>query len=83
MGSDDPEDDPLNYENYDKDEEDADNLFKLMEQIKFARENNQGLSDEQRKQNAEAIMMKLANMMDLGDDDEDGDRDYGDFEEMQ
>ena len=40
------------------------------------------MSDDQRKLNAEAIMMKLATMMDLGDDDEDGDRDYGDFEEM-
>lgn len=31
MGSEDPEDDPLNYEGFKKEEEDADNLFKLME----------------------------------------------------
>lgn len=82
MGSDDPEDDPLNGE-YEKDEQEADNLFKLMDQIKYARDNNQGLDDDDRKKNAEAIMVKLANMMDLGDDDEDGERDYGDFEEME
>ena len=35
LGSEDPKDDPLNFE-----KGDADNLFKLMDQIKFARENN-------------------------------------------
>ena len=38
LGSEDPKDDPLNFEK--GDQGDADNLFKLMDQIKFARENN-------------------------------------------
>ena len=80
-------DDPLNFENeLEKEEQEAENLINLMEQIKYARDNNQGLTDEERRKNAETIMNKLANMMDLGDDDdvddEDGSRDYGDFEEM-
>ena len=80
-------DDPLNFENeLEKEEQEAENLINLMEQIKYARDNNQGLTDEERRKNAETIMNKLANMMDLGDDDdvddEDGGRDYGDFEEM-
>ena len=80
-------DDPLNFENeLEKEEQEAENLINLMEQIKYARDSNQGLTDEERRKNAETIMNKLANMMDLGDDDdvddEDGGRDYGDFEEM-
>lgn len=67
-----------------KEEEEADNLIKLMDQIKFAREHNKGLSDEDRRKNAENIMNQLASMMDLGDDDdEDGGRDYGDYEEIE
>ena len=53
-------------------------MVQLMEEIKNAREVNQGLSDEERRKNAEKIMMKLANMMDLGSDGEDEERDYGD-----
>jgi len=54
-----------------EDEDEAENMMKLMEEIKYARDNNQGLTDEARRANAEKIMMKLANMMDLGDDYDD------------
>lgn len=55
----------------DEEEAEAENMLKLMDEIKYARDNNQGLNDEERRANAEAIMMKLANMMDLGDDYDD------------
>ena len=55
----------------DDDEKETENMFKLMDDIKYARENNEGLDDEARRANAEAIMMKLAKMMDLGDDYDD------------
>lgn len=54
-----------------EDEAEAENMIKLMDEIKYARENNEGLEDEDRRANAEAIMMKLAKMMDLGDDYDD------------
>ena len=43
-------------------------MLLLIEQIKSSKENNKHLSDEQRKQNAELIMMKLAEFMNLDDD---------------
>ena len=52
-------------------EAEAENMIKLMDEIKYARDNNQGLEDEARRANAEAIMMKLAKMMDFGDDYDD------------
>ena len=55
----------------DEEEAEAENMLKLMDEIKYARENNQGLADEERRANAEVIMMKLAKMMDLGDDYDD------------
>lgn len=58
-------------------EEETDNMFALMEQIKRCKDDNKGLNDEDRRINAELIMQKLANMMDLGSDNEEG-RDYGD-----
>ena len=63
----------------DGEEEDGetDNMFLLLEQMKACKQNT-GLSDEERRANAEHIMNKLASLMDLGSDDEEGDRDYGD-----
>lgn len=55
----------------DEDEAETENMFKLMDEIKNARANNEGLDDEARRANAEAIMMKLAKMMDLGDEYDD------------
>lgn len=55
----------------DDDEKETENMFKLMDEIKYARQNNEGLDDEARRANAEVIMMKLAKMMDLGDDYDD------------
>ena len=57
--------DPLEQEDLE-----AENMLKLMDEIKYARDNNQGLNDEARRTNAEAIMMKLAKMMDLDDYDD-------------
>ena len=59
----------------------TDNLFALMSQIKNCKENNKNLSDEERRQNAEEIMNKLAGMMDLGSDDDDEDENQG-YEKM-
>ena len=63
----------------DEEEEDGetDNMFLLLEQMKACKQNT-GLSDEERRANAEHIMNKLASLRDLGSDDEEGDRDYGD-----
>ena len=55
----------------------TDNMFLLLEQIKACKE-TKGLSDEDRRANAEHIMHKLASLMDLGSDDEEANRDYGD-----
>jgi hypothetical protein len=63
--------DPLEQEDLE-----AENMLKLMDEIKYARDNNQGLNDEDRRTNAEAIMMKLATMMDLDDYDDEKGLDY-------
>ena len=62
-----------------KEDEETENMFKLIEEIKNARETNKNLDDEERRANAEQIMNKLAKMMDLGEDGE-GDISYGDEE---
>ena len=62
--------------NIEEEDLESDNLFGLMEQIKGCREQNKNMNDEQRRQNAEEIMSKLAGMMDLGSDGEDEHRDY-------
>ena len=62
-----------------KEDEETENMFALVEEIKNARQTNQNLDDDQRRANAEQIMNKLAKMMDLGDDGE-GDISYGDEE---
>ena len=62
-----------------KEDEETENMFALMDEIKNARETNKNLGDDQRRANAEMIMNKLAKMMDLGEDGE-GDIDYGDEE---
>ncbi len=62
-----------------KEDEETENMFALMDEIKNARETNKNLGDEERRANAELIMNKLAKMMDLGEDGE-GDIDYGDEE---
>ena len=51
-----------------------------MEEIQNVKEVNKNLNDAERRQNAEKIMMKLAAMMDLGDEDDDmyGDEQIGD-----
>ena len=68
-----PPDDPI-----DAAEEEAESMLKLMEDIKNVREQNKHLGDEERRQNAENIMMKLAAMMDLGSD---GEEEYGEQED--
>ena len=60
-----------------KEEAEAESMIGLMEEIRNAKDINPTLNDEERRQNAERIMMKLASMMDLGSDDEDL---YGDEE---
>ena len=59
-------------------EEEAESMLKLVEEIKNVRETNKHLNDEERRQNAENIMMKLAAMMDLGSD---GEEEYGEQED--
>ena len=60
-----------------KEEAEAESMIGLMEEIRNAKDLNPTLNDEERRQNAERIMNKLASMMDLGSDDEDI---YGDEE---
>ena len=62
-----------------QEEAEAESMLKLMEEIQNVRETNKHLNDEERRQNAEKIMFKLAAMMQLGDEGEDED-DYGDQE---
>jgi hypothetical protein len=59
-----------------EEDEETDNMFALIEQIKRCKEEGKTLTDEQRKDKAEEIMNKLASMMDLGSDGEEG-LDYG------
>ena len=64
----------------DDDEDDGvGNLMALMQEIKDARTHGANLSDEDRRKNAEDIMVRLAKMMDLGENF-DGE-DYGDEED--
>ena len=58
-------------------------LMGLMQEIKDARTNGNSLTDDERRQNAEQIMVRLAKMMDIGEhfdgedyDDEDDNVDY-------
>lgn len=62
-----------------QEEAEAESMLKLMEEIQNVRETNKHLNDEERRQNAEKIMMKLAAMMQLGGES-DGEDDYGDQE---
>ena len=57
--------------------DELDNIFGLMSSIKNCKDTNKNLTDEERRLNAENIMSKLASMMDLGSDGEDGEREYG------
>ena len=60
-----------------KEEQESESLISLMSEIKAIQETNKDLPDEQRRQNAEQMMIKLASAMGLGDDydpeDEDDD----------
>lgn len=47
--------------------------MKLMQDIKNLREVNKTLSDEERRKNAEEMVMKLSQFMDIDEDDEDED----------
>jgi|LauGreDrversion4_2_1035121.scaffolds.fasta_scaffold710639_2 hypothetical protein len=50
--------------------------MKLMQDIKNLREVNKTLSDEERRKNAEEMVMKLSQFMDIDEDDEDEDEAY-------
>ena len=63
-----------------KEEQEADNLVSLMAEIKEMTKRNQekdadgkGVSDEERRKNAEEMMFKLSAMMDIGLDEDDED----------
>jgi len=47
-------------------------MIGLMDQIRGLRDNNKHLNDEQRRKNAEEMILKLSKYMDIGsDEDED------------
>lgn len=50
--------------------------MKLMQDIKNLREVNKTLTDEERRKNAEEIVMKLSHFMNIDEDDEDEDEAY-------
>ena len=54
-------------------------MLMLMEEIKNLRENNKTLTDEERRKNAEAMILKISKYMSL-DDDEYAEEDENDFE---
>ena len=55
--------------------------MKLMQDIKNLREVNKTLSDEERRKNAEEMVMKLSQFMDIDEDDEDEDEAYKQIED--
>jgi hypothetical protein len=57
-------------------EHQTDSLMKLMQDIKNLREVNKTLSDEERRKNAEEMVMKLSQFMNIDEDDEDEDEAY-------
>jgi hypothetical protein len=50
--------------------------MKLMQDIKNLREVNKTLTDEERRKNAEEMVMKLSQFMNIDEDDEDEDEAY-------
>ena len=63
----------------DEEEMEGESMLRLMQEIKQMREiNNQGgqvFLDEERRKNAEALILKLSKYMNLNNDDEDFDDD--------
>ena len=68
---DEDEDDPA--------EQETESMLKLMQEINHMREQGKNLSDEERRKGAEALIKKLGQFMNIGEDDE-GDDDFEDFE---
>lgn len=50
--------------------------MKLMQDIKNLREVNKTLTDEERRKNAEEMVMKLSQFMNIDEDEEDEDEAY-------
>ena len=50
--------------------------MKLMQDIKNLREVNKTLTDEERRKNAEEMVMKLSQFMNIDEDEEDDDEAY-------
>ncbi|CDW86347.1 UNKNOWN [Stylonychia lemnae] len=78
-----PQQNPF-FENYDlsKEEEEAESMIMLMQQIKGLREHNQVLDDEERRKQAEDMIMKISKYMQL-EDDENEDEYYGEEEQEE
>jgi hypothetical protein len=58
----------------DEAEEEVESLVNLMQEMKRVQEMNKntaGLTDEQRRKNAEEMMLKFSKIMGIGEDDED------------
>ena len=55
--------------------------MKLMQDIKNLREVNKTLTDEERRKNAEEMVMKLSQFMNIDEDDEDEDEAYKQIED--
>ena len=53
----------MNPDDYEQDDPNTDNMFALMDKIKNCKEQNKNLTDEERRQNAEKLMMQLAGLM--------------------
>jgi len=54
-----------------KDEEETESMISLMTEMRNMQMMSKNLTDEQRRKNAEEMMMKLAAMIDIGDSDGD------------
>lgn len=54
----------------DEAEQETESMLKLMQEINHMREQGKNLSDEERRKGAEALIMKLGQYMNLGEDDE-------------
>ena len=52
-----------------KQHEETENMIKLMQEIQGLKEKNKVISDEERRQNAENIIMRLAKWMDISDEE--------------
>ena len=52
-------------------EQDADSILHLMQEINQLKDRNKQLSDEERRKNAESMITRLAQMMDLDESDYD------------